>query len=147
MRGGRTNQLSRVNQLRHQVFPSVQALLGQILFDLIKAPLRIQLRHSLVERPPWYRSRPGQPPPCVRKVDVRLPGKRNSNSHGARPGNLIITMIKWVRTRRLSIKNSLSPPPVQGLHLRLIDSCITQLKAQGPSRTCNESNEEDVLWV
>jgi len=26
--------------------------------------------------------------------------------------------------------------------LRLIDSCITQLKAQGPSRTCNESKEE-----
>ena len=28
-------------------------------------------------------------------------------------------------------------------YLRLIDSCITQLKAQGPSRTCNESNEEE----
>ena len=26
--------------------------------------------------------------------------------------------------------------------LRLIDSCIIQLKAQGPSRTCNESKEE-----
>ena len=28
-------------------------------------------------------------------------------------------------------------------YLRLIDSCITQLKAQGPARTCNESNEEE----
>ena len=27
-------------------------------------------------------------------------------------------------------------------YLRRIDSCITQLKAQGPSRTCNESKEE-----
>ena len=27
--------------------------------------------------------------------------------------------------------------------VRLIDSCITQLKAQGPSRTCNESKEEE----
>ena len=27
--------------------------------------------------------------------------------------------------------------------LRLIDSCITQLKAQGPSRTCDESKEEE----
>jgi len=27
--------------------------------------------------------------------------------------------------------------------LRLIDSCITQLKAQGPTRTCNESREEE----
>ena len=34
----------------------------------------------------------------VRKVDVRLPGKGNSNSHGARPVHLIITMIKWIRT-------------------------------------------------
>ena len=43
-----------------------------------------------------------------RKVDVRLPGKVNSNSHGARPVHLIIMMIKWIRTSRLSIKNSLS---------------------------------------
>ena len=43
-----------------------------------------------------------------RKVEVRLPGKENSNSHGARPVHLIITMIKWIRTSRLSIKNSLS---------------------------------------
>jgi len=32
----------------------------------------------------------------------------------------------------------------QGSYSRLIDSCITQLKAQGPSRTCNESKEEEV---
>ena len=29
-----------------------------------------------------------------------------------------------------------------GSHLRLIDSCITQLEAQEPPRTCNESKEE-----
>ena len=29
-----------------------------------------------------------------------------------------------------------------GSYLRLIDSFITQLKVQGPSRTCNESKEE-----
>jgi len=28
-------------------------------------------------------------------------------------------------------------------YLRLIDSCITQRKAQGPSRICNESKEEE----
>ena len=43
-----------------------------------------------------------------RKVDVRLLGKGNSNSHGARPDHLITTMIKWIRTSRLSIMNSLS---------------------------------------
>jgi len=30
-----------------------------------------------------------------------------------------------------------------GSYLRPIDACITQLKAQGPSRTCNESKEEE----
>ena len=32
--------------------------------------------------------------------------------------------------------------------MQLIDSCITQLKAQGPSRTCNESKEEaeEEVW-
>jgi len=44
----------------------------------------------------------------TRKVDVRLPGKGNPNSHGARPVHLIITMITWIRTSKLSIKNSLS---------------------------------------
>ena len=30
-----------------------------------------------------------------------------------------------------------------GSYLRRIDSCVTRLKAQGPSRTCNESKEEE----
>ena len=44
----------------------------------------------------------------TRKVSVKLPVKRNSNFHDARPVHLIIKMIKWVRNRRLAIKNSLS---------------------------------------
>ena len=32
---------------------------------------------------------------------------------------------------------------VGGSYLRLIDFCITELKAQGPSRTCDESKEEE----
>ena len=32
---------------------------------------------------------------------------------------------------------------LNGACLRLVDSYITQLKAHGPSRTCNESNEEE----
>ena len=31
----------------------------------------------------------------------------------------------------------------EGSYLRLIDCCNTQLKVQGPSSTCNESNEEE----
>ena len=30
-----------------------------------------------------------------------------------------------------------------GSYLRLTDSCITQLEAHGPSRTCNESKDEE----
>ena len=33
--------------------------------------------------------------------------------------------------------------PEVGSYLRLIASCITQLKAQGPPRACNESKEEE----
>ena len=44
----------------------------------------------------------------ARKVDIRLPGKGNSNSYGARPFRLIITMIKWIQTSRLPRKNFLS---------------------------------------
>ena len=33
-----------------------------------------------------------------------------------------------------------------GSYLRLIASCITQLKAQRPSRTCNESKEEEEVF-
>ena len=32
------------------------------------------------------------------------PGKGNSNSHGARPVHWFITMIKWIRTSRLSVR-------------------------------------------
>jgi len=42
-----------------------------------------------------------------------------------------------------SFKCNASPAP--GSYLRLIDFCITQLKAQGPSRTCHESKEEKPL--
>ena len=42
----------------------------------------------------------------VRRVDVRLPEQGNASSHGARPVHLIIAMMKWIRTSRLSIKKS-----------------------------------------
>ena len=45
---------------------------------------------------------------------VRLPGKGNLKSHGARPVYQIITMIKWIRSSRLSIKKSLSDGGTDG---------------------------------
>ena len=47
-----------------------------------------------------------------RKVDIRLPGKGNSNSHGART---VHQKHRWIRTSRLSIKNSLSMAPRQAM--------------------------------
>jgi hypothetical protein len=44
----------------------------------------------------------------ARKVHAKLPGRRNSNSHGVRPVHPTISKIKWIRTSRLSTKNSLS---------------------------------------
>jgi len=43
-----------------------------------------------------------------RKMNVRLPEEQKSNSRGARQIHLISTMIKWIQTSRLSMKNSLS---------------------------------------
>ena len=52
----------------------------------------------------------------TRKVDIRLPGKGESNSHGVRP---VHQKHRWIRTSRLSIKNSLS--------LQQKSPCLTQL--------------------
>ena len=63
----------------------------------------------------------------------------------------IIAMIKWIRTSRLSTFQGILPCS-QGHNLALtvwyepypLDSGV---KAQGPSRTCNESKEEEGWWA
>jgi len=52
--------------------------------------------------PPWWEQGGSQ------QVDVRPPEKANPNSYCARPVHLIITMMKWIRTSRLSTRNFLS---------------------------------------
>ena len=58
----------------------------------------------------------------------------------------LLRLHQWNQMSRL-LDGSASPPPCcgteSGSYLRLIDSCITQRKAHGPSRTCNESKEEE----
>ena len=68
------------------------------------------------KRASWPGSSPG------RKADVRLPLKGNSTSHGARPVHQIISMIKWIRTSRLSIKKSLS----RGRDRAVVDGHLVQ---------------------
>ena len=48
---------------------------------------------------------------CPSKVWIRLAGEGNSNSHGARPVHQIISMMKRIRTSRLSIEKSLCADP------------------------------------
>ena len=50
------------------------------------------------------------PTTCL-DVEGRCKATWKRESHGARPVHLIIMMIKWIRTSRLSIKNSLSAWP------------------------------------
>ena len=42
-----------------------------------------------------------------RNLDIRMPGKANSRFHGVRPVHQIISLIKLIRTSRLSLKNTL----------------------------------------
>ena len=48
----------------------------------------------------------------------------------------------FIRVGLLCRRGAVAHGKVAGSYLRLIDSCITQRKAQGPSGTCNESKEE-----
>ena len=60
----------------------------------------------------------------IRKVDVRLPGKGNLNAHGARLVHKIITMIQWIWSSRLSIKNSLLEQDNGNLVVRFDDGTV-----------------------
>ena len=76
----------------------------------------VEVQHFTEYPPLWQEARDTDPAAVLsgrdmadsRKVYVRLPGKGNSNSHGVRPVHLIITMIKWIWTRKMSIKNCFS---------------------------------------
>ena len=74
----------------------------------------------------------------IRKVDVWLSGKGTSSTHGmwGVGGDL-----SFCSSLRLLARLDVSANPEQSFESP--DSCITQLKAQGPSRTCNESKEEE----
>jgi hypothetical protein len=74
------------------------------------------------------------------EVDIRLPGKGNSNPVAQGRSSRIISMIKWTRTSRLSIKISLSGVEELGARRRrLTPGCfkagkITHLSLPGPPR-------------
>jgi len=66
---------------------------------------------------------------------VHAPGKGNSNSHGARPVHQIITMIKRIRTSRLSITNSLAQvPDEQEISARALQGMLNSMLLYGAYR-------------
>ena len=78
-----------------------------------------------------------------RAVPVR--GARDGLGH---PPLKLLPPAELLRTRNTgpahSVGFEMCSGSEAGSFLRLIDSCITQLKAQGPSRTCTESKKEAV---
>ena len=67
------------------------------------------------------------------------------------PNNSVVTLLwgGWVGWQVGGLRWCAMPcsDSEAGSCLRLIDSCITQLKAQGPYRTCNESKEEEEVFA
>ena len=70
------------------------------------------------------------------KVSRRLPGLSSSN-----PRCLAVVMLTALAGREREVCRG-ARAASGGSYLRLINSCITHLKAQGPAGTCNESKEE-----
>ena len=85
----------------------------------------------------------------VMKVRHLLPCVRAVGSSRCSPRDAHQSQLAWYQSRAMGgeFKNNhfteMCCGTEAGSYLRHIDSCITQLKAQGPSRTCNESKEED----
>jgi len=102
---------------------------------------------------------PGQPVPfqvCKRhdcykggSLGGGVPAGKAQGANQSTFGVTTISQTDWDRARECRARTTwagwggMCCGNEAGSYLRLIDSCITQLEAQGPSRTCNESEEEE----
>ena len=86
------------------------------------------------------------------RVIKKKKGGRAGEAQGGDGTLLFFFTLVTGPSRSLSLKLSdtgeeMVPPIIYGSeagsYLRLIDSCITQFKAQGPPRACSESKEEE----
>ena len=88
----------------------------------------------------------GHPPPGMWPIRVNGPQRLNQRGFLFYPCKGLGGS-RWGRVNHISAVDVAEPEAETCLshprHPRLIDSGITQLKAQGPSRTCNESKEEE----
>ena len=85
-----------------------------------------------------------------RREERRPGGKGDSNSHGARPVHLIITMIKWTRTSGLPIKNSFSvrssPSYPPTLTTRRRERCTCQFRPSRTEASISRSRRTHLRW-
>jgi len=69
-----------------------------------------------------------------RKVDIRLPEKGIQTPMAQGRSTIIISMIKWIRTSRLLIKNSLSLKNGSILREVWLQTCTTASERRGDNR-------------
>ena len=80
--------------------------------------------------------------PCIPSLYHPGPDTLHPRPSPTRPYTLLVLSASLSRSVCTLHPGTLKPQPST---LRRMDSCITQLKAQGPSRTCTESKEEEDL--
>jgi len=87
-----------------------------------------------------YRAARGRRPGCAKASAAPANQTPFRQLRASGPGGAPQPLLPFARN---SAKNRCAVVTEAGSYLRRIDLCITQLKAQGPSRTCNESKEEE----
>ena len=102
-----------------RVLPLLLADRGEQPFEVCGQP-PVRVPHS------WFRETTGYEPNRLRDTTGYEPNRRETTGYGS---FALHAPIQSTHTCKA------------GSYLSLIDSCITQLKAQGPPRTCNESKE------
>ena len=85
-----------------------------------------------------------RPPPlrwtlCLHELETE---RRGGGVKVGRVGDLQVDSV-FVQGLEVLLEEAVDQAVVRVPHAPACDFCITQFKAQGPSRTCNESNEEE----
>ena len=127
---------SKIRWTRGEAIPKINFL--GVTVSLWKM---LQIRSILLLCQPLMNPRHVSSGTVARKVDVRLPGKGNSESHGARPVHLIITILMWIRASRLSMMNSLPGVLCVSLPPRRLQVSLTRVVA-----FCRPATHTSLSW-
>ena len=98
-------------------------------------PVGDDLRMAAVSHP-FRDERPEQVTPPLENTDFACLTKKRHSPESMACGTMVVNRASWHFTGMCSSSEA-------GSYLRLVDSCITELKAQQHVRTCNTSQEEE----